>query len=113
MPYYRLPNGMMAHINMGRRKNDKAPPPCPFFVTVNGQRQRCMQVATLLCDFPTGIGQTCSAAMCDAHALALGEEYDLCPTHNAQRGLLSRLLTGPKAAAPWPFRESYHSETPA
>lgn len=47
-----------------------------------------MQMAPYLCDW---LG--CDVPICEDHALHLGENVDVCPTHNAYRGLLSRLLT--------------------
>lgn len=105
MPWYRM-GGNMVHLNLGRRKN--APPPCPFFrwetrkepreamdgtVRVVSQRVRvrCMCITTVLCDWPG-----CDAPMCEQHALKLGPDLDVCPTHNHRKGLLSRLLPAPK-----------------
>jgi hypothetical protein len=98
MPYYRI-GGMMAHIRMDRRQAKKAAPPCPFWLYApgeagkRGERMRCMQMAHYLCDFPG-----CNAPFCEQHRLNLGPEIDVCPTHNARRGLFSRLLPAPTGA---------------
>lgn len=89
MPFYRMGRSMV-HIRMDARQRKKAPPPCPFFVSIKGERVRCMAMATLLCDW---LG--CNAPMCPDHALNVGPDLDLCPTHNSQRGLFSRLLPAP------------------
>lgn len=89
MPWYRIGHGMV-HIRMDKRQRKKAPPACPFFVSVKGERVRCMAMAPYLCDWPG-----CDVPICEDHRLALGPELDVCPTHNARRGLFSRLLPAP------------------
>lgn len=82
----------MAHINFGSGKRaKKAPPACGFDVMVKGQRVRCMAMTCVLCDWPG-----CDVPMCEQHALNIGPDLDVCPTHNHRRGLLSRLLPAPK-----------------
>jgi hypothetical protein len=102
MPYYRI-GGTMVHIRMDKRQLKKAPPACPFFCWERPQptdgsivcgeriRVRCMAMAPYLCDWPG-----CDVPICEDHALHLGPDLDVCPTHNHQRGLLSRLLAAPE-----------------
>lgn len=99
MPWYRV-GGTMMHINMGRGKRaKKAAPACPFFRwdRRDGERikVRCMCIAPFLCDWPG-----CDVPICGDHALELGENLHVCPHHNHQRGLLSRLLPAPKESTP-------------
>jgi hypothetical protein len=89
MPWYRMGHAMV-HIRMGNRRA-KPPPACGFFVTVKGERVRCMAMTCALCDWPG-----CDVPMCKDHALKLGPDLDVCPTHNHRKGLLSRLLPSPK-----------------
>jgi hypothetical protein len=91
MPYYRV-NGMMVHLNLSGKARKNPPKACQFFVTIKGRKERCMQMASYLCDWPG-----CDAPICEDHRLALGPELDVCPHHNARRGLLSRLLPAPGA----------------
>jgi hypothetical protein len=84
----------LVHINFGRGKRaKKAPTPCPFFryaKNEDGTRRRvyCLCITEYLCDWPG-----CNAPFCPDHRLNLGPDLDVCPTHNHQRGLFSRLLT--------------------
>lgn len=96
MPFYRV-GGIVAHIHMSARQRKKAAPPCPFWVWSysgvdgrRGERVRCMAPAGYLCDW---LG--CNSPICHAHAQQLVAGFDFCPHHNAQRGLLSRLLPAP------------------
>lgn len=89
MPYYRVGTTMM-HVHMSARQRKKAPPACRFFVTVKGERVRCMAITTHLCDW---LG--CNVPMCSQHAQELVPGFDFCPTHNSRRGLFSRLLPAP------------------
>lgn len=93
MPWYRV-GGLMMHMRVDKRALKKMSPPCPFFLkTKADERVRCMQMAPYLCDWPG-----CDVPICGDHALHLGPELDVCPTHNHQRGLLSRLLPMPEGA---------------
>lgn len=92
MPWYRV-GGLMVHLNLGGKARKNPVPACGFFVTVKDRRERCMQMAGLLCDWPG-----CDVPICEDHALHLGPDLDVCPTHNHQRGLFSRLLPAPKEA---------------
>ncbi len=100
MPFYRFGAGMV-HIHMSKRQREKAPPACGFFrwaweqepdsiIVARRVKVRCMAMAPYLCDWPG-----CDVPICEQHRLALGPELDVCPTHNARRGLLSRLLPAP------------------
>lgn len=100
MPWYRIGGGL-AHINMGRGKRaKKAPPACPFFrwawrdsadgITRERVFVRCMCITGFECDWPG-----CNVPFCGDHRLNLGPDLDVCPTHNAHRGLFSRLLPAP------------------
>lgn len=94
MPFYRVGRSIV-HIHMDKRARKKAAPPCPFFVMVKGQRVRCMAMAPYLCDWPG-----CDVPICEDHVLHLGPNLDVCPTHNARRGLFSRLLPAPQGLTP-------------
>lgn len=94
MPWYRMGHSIV-HIRMDKRQRKKAPPACPFFVLVKGERQRCMAMAPYLCDF-----HGCNRPFCEDHRLSLGPDLDVCPDHNARRGLFSRLLPAPTGANP-------------
>lgn len=94
MPHYRMPGLGMVHLNYGSgKRRKKAPLACPFFVTIKGERVRCMAIAPYLCDRPG-----CDVPFCEDHRLNLGPDVDVCPTHNARRGLFSRLLPAPAGA---------------
>jgi hypothetical protein len=93
MPWYRM-GGALVHLHMDKRARKKAPPACPFFrLTKDGRRVRCLEMAPYLCDW---LG--CNVPFCELHRLSLGPNLDVCPTHNSQRGLFSRLLPAPKDA---------------
>lgn len=94
MPFYRY-NGLMVHLNLGGKARKNPPKACPFFITIKGERVRCMAMAPYLCDFPG-----CDVPICEDHVLSLGPDLDVCPTHNARRGLLSRLLPAPTGVTP-------------
>lgn len=88
MPYYRM-GGLMVHLNLSGKARKNPPKACPFHLrTKAGQLVRCCQMAPYLCDWPG-----CDVPICEDHALHLGPDLDVCPHHNHQRGLLSRLLT--------------------
>jgi hypothetical protein len=94
MPYYRV-GGVVMHVRMGKRQAKEAAPACPFFVwgkdaDGNRRRERCLQFTGYQCDWPG-----CNVHFCEAHRLNLAPELDVCPTHNHQRGLFSRLLPAP------------------
>lgn len=59
-----------------------------------------MQMAPYLCDW---LG--CDVPICEDHALHLGPDLDVCPTHNAYRGLFSRLLTYEPCDHDWDFHD--------
>lgn len=92
MPWYRMGHGLV-HIRLSGKARRNPPKACPFFVTVKGARVRCMAMAPYLCDWPG-----CDVPICEDHRLALGPDIDVCPTHNARRGLFSRLLPAPEVA---------------
>lgn len=77
MPFYRMPNGMSVHINMGGRKN--APPPC------HAERERgtiCAWMAPYLCDWKiAGKHVTCDRPICEHHAFEIAPDKHLCPEH--------------------------------
>ncbi|HEY8359193.1 MAG TPA: hypothetical protein VIL30_17225 [Ramlibacter sp.] len=90
MPFYRMGHSMV-HLHLSPARRKKAPPPCGFFVSIKSQRVRCMAITTYLCDWPG-----CNVPFCEDHCLNLGPDLDVCPTHNARRGLFSRLLPAPQ-----------------
>lgn len=94
MPSYRI-GGSMVHLNLGGKARKNPTPACPFFVTVNGRRQRCLAMAPYLCDWPG-----CNVPFCEPHRLNVGAGLDVCPTHNHRRGLFSRLLPAPAERSP-------------
>jgi hypothetical protein len=105
MPFYRI-NGMMVHLHMDKRQRKKAQPACQFFrwayeqgadgrLTGRREKVRCLAMAPYLCDWPG-----CDVPICEDHALHLGPNLDVCPTHNARRGLFSRLLPAPQRITP-------------
>ena len=98
MPFYRL-NGLMVHINMGRRK---APLPCVARIGLEGRQVQCMGISGFLCDWPVEGGKTCDAPLCDHHANQVGRNRHLCPLHFAQHnatqpqlGLFTSLVGSP------------------
>jgi len=94
MPYYRM-GGSLVHLNLGASGRKRMAPPCPFFVAMNGRRERCLAFTSFECDWPG-----CNAPFCDRHRLNIGSNLDVCPTHNHLRGLFSRLLPAPKEISP-------------
>lgn len=40
----------------------------------------CGEIAGKLCDWKVS-GGTCSEPICDEHAMSVGDDLDLCPTH--------------------------------
>lgn len=92
MPWYRIGQGMV-HLKLSGKAKKNPPAACPFFVTIKGERVRCMAMAPYLCDW---LG--CDVPICEDHRLSLGPDLDVCPTHNARRGLFSRLLPAPTGA---------------
>jgi hypothetical protein len=91
MPFYRMPGLGIVHIKLSGKARKNPVPACSFFVTVKGRRERCMQMTHYLCDWPG-----CDIPICGDHALELADDLHVCPTHNHQRGLLSRLLPAPQ-----------------
>lgn len=43
----------------------------------------CAYCADYLCDWPMGKGKTCDAALCEDHAVLVGEDMYFCPAHQA------------------------------
>lgn len=58
----RLPNGGYAIVKLARPHKQR----CHF--VGNYGRNRCKEIATLQCDWPTKGGETCSVYMCRQHS---------------------------------------------
>lgn len=93
MPFYRI-DGLVVHI-----RGSKLPPPCRAVVGIGDKRHFCAGISGFYCDWPTGGGRTCDAALCDAHARQVGPNRHYCPDHHAehtnnqaQRGLFTGLV---------------------
>ena len=85
MPWVRLPNGMTAHIRVAERPRKRC--------TGTEGSYPCPVAATRQCDFHIGVGKTCDAWICDAHATSAGPDLDHCPTHaGKQAGLFTSML---------------------
>lgn len=84
MTLYRL-LGTLVHIKFGKSKRPP-PAPCCAVIRLAGRRTRCLAFSTLMCDWPTEAGGTCSAPLCADHAQEIGPGRHLCPIHAAQHG---------------------------
>lgn len=80
MPWYRHPDGVVAHINFGRRGNARAPVPCQ---ADREDGSRCGWISGFQCDWKIGGGKTCDRWICEAHAQEVGQDKHLCPEHQA------------------------------
>lgn len=79
MPTYRIPG--LGHVHIRGRK---LPDPCAAVVGIGERRHRCADLSAYLCDWPTGSGRTCDAALCEAHAWEISTNRHLCPVHHAE-----------------------------
>lgn len=84
MPIYRFGTGFV-HIKMTNTKKRPAPAPCCGRIPASAGTQRCMAMSSLLCDWPLEDGGTCSAPLCEEHAVEVGPDQHLCAMHAAQR----------------------------
>lgn len=94
-----LPNGGVAHVNMGHSK----PKRCKFCTHGTG---------AMLCDFTVGQGKTCDAPMCERCATEVGLDLHHCPTHKGKTAEVHPAMTDtaptlfdmsvPQTAAPKP-----------
>lgn len=86
MAWYRIAGGGTVHINFGRgrKARERAPLPCraPFTWPDGGMVCQCMSL--YLCDWKTGLEETCSMPMCSDHAFDAGPDRHLCPGHREE-----------------------------
>ena len=78
MPFYRLPNGLACHINIGRRK---APPACR---EKRDDGTVCGWISSFQCDWKMGGGRTCDRNLCEQHAQEVAPNKHLCPEHQKE-----------------------------
>ena len=79
MPWYRLPGGGSAHLNMGR--NRKIWPKHCQAPWEKDAKQWCCCIAEFQCDWKMPGGATCSKHLCKAHASVVAYGKHLCPDH--------------------------------
>lgn len=89
MPFYRI-GGTMMHLKLSGKRS-KWPAPC--CARLEGG-DRCMGISTLLCDWPTEGGGTCSAPLCPDHGVEVGKDLHLCPLHASRRDELEGAQKG-------------------
>lgn len=82
MPYYRM-HGLMVHLKLSGKAAKNPPAPCCARIELNGTKQSCMAISSVLCDFPLESGGTCDAPLCEEHAHQVGPDRHLCPIHRA------------------------------
>jgi len=86
MPVYRI-GGTMVHLKLSGKRSTW-PPPCCARIPSNEAAKpevRCMGISSILCDWPLDGGGTCSAPLCSEHAVEVGKDLHLCPTHAPRR----------------------------
>ena len=71
MPLYRTPDGTWVHLKLTGKAAKDPPKRCCY----------CGWISGYLCDWKIGEGKTCDLPICEVHALEVGPDEHLCPTH--------------------------------